>query len=273
LQRSYLATVTATYRRLADLLIAQGRLAEAEQVLGLLKQQEYFDYVRRDATEALSVDGRANLNSEETEADKHYREIADRLVAIGAARGDLAAKATRTPEETLRLDQLEKDIAAGNHAFEKFLGDLAQSFSDKRAAALQVKEVREAQGMMDDLGELPPGTVAIVTLVGEEKFRAILFRANREVQPDPAGAGGPRTGAEHRQGRLDKTLEDVRRIHHSRGQHYAGGELQLSSEPRRDELRPVDGAHRGHQRVRLCHRQRPPAAGAAAEDCRVEQGH
>jgi CHAT domain-containing protein len=86
----------------------------------------------------------------------------------------LLAKEERTPEETLRLDQLEKDVAVGNMAFEKFLGDLVQRFSDKPAAVLQVGQLRETQGIMEDLRELPPGTVAIYTLEGEDRFRAIL---------------------------------------------------------------------------------------------------
>src|ERR1039457_4917256 len=174
LQRSYLATVTKTYRSLADLLIAQGRLSEAEQVLSLLKEQEYFDYVRRAAAEASSVEGHANLTPEEAEWDQRYREIADKLVATGSERGDLVAKKARTPEETLRLDQLEKDVAVGNIAFEKFFADLAQRFSDKPAGTLHVEQLRETQGIMEDLRELPAGTVAIYTLVGEDKFRAIL---------------------------------------------------------------------------------------------------
>src|ERR1022692_4840968 len=174
LQRSYLATVTKTYRSLADLLIAQGRLSEAEQILSLLKEQEYFDYVRRAAAEASSVEGHANLTPEEAEWDQRYREIADKLVATGSERGDLVAKKARTPEETLRLDQLEKDVAVGNIAFEKFFADLAQRFSDKPAGTLHVEQLRETQGIMEDLRELPAGTVAIYTLVGEDKFRAIL---------------------------------------------------------------------------------------------------
>ncbi len=174
LQKSFLKGNEKPYHTLADLLIAQGRLAEAEQVLGLLKEQEYFDYVRRDAAEASSVHGNANLNPEEAEADKRYREIDGQLAAIGAERGDLLAKNSRTPEETQRLDRLEKDIAVGNTNFEKFLDDLAQRFAAKPAMALRVEDLRETQGIMEDLRELPPGTVAIFTLVGEDKFRAIL---------------------------------------------------------------------------------------------------
>jgi CHAT domain-containing protein/Tfp pilus assembly protein PilF len=178
LQQRYLATVTGHYRVLADLLIAQGRLSEAEQVVGLLKEQEFFDYVRRDAAEASSVNGRANLSQDEADSERRYREIGDKLAAIGTERGDLLAKPKLTPEEAKRLEQLEKDVAVGNVQFEKFLGNLAQQFSAKPAAALQVEQLRETQGIMEDLRELPPGTVAIYTLAGEDKFRAILRTAD-----------------------------------------------------------------------------------------------
>lgn len=43
-QDAYTQAIATTYRQLADLLIAQGRLAEAQQVLELLKIQELNDY-------------------------------------------------------------------------------------------------------------------------------------------------------------------------------------------------------------------------------------
>jgi len=45
-QESYTQTVIGTYRSLADLLLAQGRVLEAQQVLELLKIQELRDYTR-----------------------------------------------------------------------------------------------------------------------------------------------------------------------------------------------------------------------------------
>ncbi|MGA2739286.1 MAG: CHAT domain-containing protein [Bryobacteraceae bacterium] len=175
LQQSYLATVTKTYRSLADLLIAQGRLSEAEQILSLLKEQEYFDYVRRAAAEASSVEGHANLNAEEAEWERRYREIADRLAAAGNERVDLLAKKARTREETLRLDRIEADVAADNMAFGKFFADLAQRFSGKPAGTLHVEQLPETKGITEDLRALPAGTVAIYTLVGEDMFRSILL--------------------------------------------------------------------------------------------------
>ena len=43
LQESYTQTVAGTYRTLADLLLSQGRVLEAQQVLELLKIQELRD--------------------------------------------------------------------------------------------------------------------------------------------------------------------------------------------------------------------------------------
>jgi len=62
----------------------------------------------------------------------------------------------------------------GNVEFERFLSDLALRFNAKPMAALRIEDLREMQGIMEDLRELPAGTVAIYTLVGEDKFRAIL---------------------------------------------------------------------------------------------------
>ena len=50
IQKSFLGTVEKNYQKLADLLIAQGRLPEAQQVLAMLKEDEYYDFIRRDAS-------------------------------------------------------------------------------------------------------------------------------------------------------------------------------------------------------------------------------
>ena len=39
-------------------------------------------------------------------------------------------------------------------------------------------KLRDAQGLMEDLRELGKGTVALYTLVGEDKFRVILTTAD-----------------------------------------------------------------------------------------------
>jgi len=174
-QQSFLKGKEKPYHTLAELLIAQGRLAEAEQVLALLKEEEYFQYIRREPGEASSLNRRADLTPEEAEYEKRYREIGDRLMTIGAEHGELLAKKTLTQEQSQRLEKLEQDLVVGNQAFEHFLGDLTQHFSAKpELNAKVVDQLREEEGFMEDLRELPAGTVAVYTLAGEDKFHMIL---------------------------------------------------------------------------------------------------
>jgi TonB family protein len=174
LQSGFAESKSRTYRRLAELLAQQGRLAEAEQVLNLLKEAEYFDFVRRDSAESATLTQHADLTPVEAGLEKRYRGIEDKLVALGTERGVMLSKKNLTPEETQRLAQLDKDLQAGNVAFEKFLNDLENQFGSAPVANARIEQLRETQGLMEDLRELPPGTVAIYTLVGEDKYRAIL---------------------------------------------------------------------------------------------------
>ncbi len=177
LQGRFLKSNERTYHTLAELLIAQGRLAEAEQVLGLLKEKEYFDYIRRDTAEAATLNRRASLTAEEAEWEKKYAAVGDRLVTIGTERGELSAKKSLTPEETARLNQLEEDLKLGNQAFEKFLTELSTHFTAKSAGPQRIEDIRETQSIVEDL---PAGTVALFTVMGEEKLSIIL--RTRDVQ-------------------------------------------------------------------------------------------
>src|SRR5260370_33921468 len=62
LQRSYIGRKQDSYRTLASLLIGEGRLAEDQQILDLLKLREHFDYLRGDATEGPHCDAKACLS-------------------------------------------------------------------------------------------------------------------------------------------------------------------------------------------------------------------
>jgi CHAT domain-containing protein len=173
-QRSFIKSKELTYNELADLLITQGRLLEAQQVIDLLKEQEYLDYVRRDGGNASSAKGGATLTTTETDAGKKYEALADQLVLRGRQRGELLAKQTRTPEEEQLLSKLETELQASGQAFQEFLDRLGEELGNTKQAA-RVDQLRDSQALMDDLRELGPGAVALYTLVGAEKYRVILI--------------------------------------------------------------------------------------------------
>ncbi|MBA3322904.1 MAG: CHAT domain-containing protein, partial [Pyrinomonadaceae bacterium] len=174
LRKSFLKSKEATYRELADILISEGRLPEAQQVLGLLKEEEYFEFVRRDSKEGLSLTKRADLTPEEAEWDKRYREIADQVTAVGREWGELRAKKSRTLAEDERLKELEAKLQSANAAFQQFLDKLAEELAGAKQGGEKVFQLRESQGLMEDLQELESGAVALYTVVGEEKYRVIL---------------------------------------------------------------------------------------------------
>lgn len=176
-QRSFLKSKEQTYRALADLLISEGRLPEAEQVIRMLKEEEYFEYIRRDLA-AAPQGAKAQLTPEEAALEKRYREISEQLAALGTERGTLMDKKSRTPEEEQRLARLDADLVVAGNAFQKFLDQLATELGSSSDASGKVFQLRESQGLMEDLRELGKGTVALYTLVGEDKYRVILTTAD-----------------------------------------------------------------------------------------------
>lgn len=171
--KSFIKARERTYRQLAELLIGEGRLPEAQQVLKLLKEEEYFDYIRRDAGESDALGGSAALTPTEAEWEERYRQVADNVAAIGSERSELLAKKLRSRVEEERLTHLDADLRAAGHAFQKFLDELAVEFGNTKRAA-RLNELRESQALMEDLRELGAGAVMLYTVLGEDKYRVIL---------------------------------------------------------------------------------------------------
>ncbi|MEW6492583.1 MAG: tetratricopeptide repeat protein [Cyanobacteriota bacterium] len=77
-QKTYTETVASTYRSLADLLLSQGRILEAQQVLELLKVQELRNFTKDTRAGGEETTG-ITTNSTETEILK----IHGTLIALG----------------------------------------------------------------------------------------------------------------------------------------------------------------------------------------------
>lgn len=188
-RQSFIESKSGTYRALADLLIEQGRLPEAQQVIRMLKEEEYFEFVRRDEGEAAGLSARAAISPEEAELERRYREIAGRLVAAGRERGALRDKGELSAAEEQRLAQLEADIELAGRAFQQFLDQLSRERRAAGATDERLFELREAQGLMETLRELGHGAVALYTVVGADKYRVILITPDVQKAAEyPVGA-------------------------------------------------------------------------------------
>ena len=174
-QESFLKSREKTYRDVADMLIDQGRLVEAQQMLDLLKNEEYFDFIRRDSREASSLTAPVDLTKSEKELNRRYENNASRITQIGNEWATLRAKPSRTPEEERKLAKLSDQLRVANDAWETFLDDLYAELGKSKDAQTTVDTLRESiSAMQRVVRQLGPGTVALYTLVGEEKYRIIV---------------------------------------------------------------------------------------------------
>jgi CHAT domain-containing protein/Flp pilus assembly protein TadD len=188
-QKSFAGSVEGTYRRLADLLVAEGRLFEAQQVLLLLKEEEFKEFTRGDKSDGAA--GTLALTSTERAMDQRYREAAGGTAALWNEWNALNVRSPRTPEEDQRLQTLSKGLSDSEQAFQTFLSqDLYEQLGQNKQADASVRELEQkTSDLQAILHELEPGTVALYTVVAPERLIIILVlpdaRISREYSIKP----------------------------------------------------------------------------------------
>jgi CHAT domain-containing protein/predicted negative regulator of RcsB-dependent stress response len=177
-QSTFVASKAIFYHDLADLLIAQGRLPEAQQVLDLLKQQEYSDYVRGAETGALSP---LTLTAAEQKAQQDYDRSTGQLVAAGQRWSELKNQSARTPEQEEQLKKLSDQLDAASKALNDYYGRLYVLFGKDSAANKQVADVKGDVSALEDQISESPHTVALYTMVTGDHYRVIVITASATV--------------------------------------------------------------------------------------------
>lgn len=178
LQKSFLASKDDYYRSLADLLIAEGRLPEAQQVLNLLKEQEYSDFVRGDTANPL---GALTLTPAEQQAAEDYQESTAQVVALGQEWADLRKVPARTAAQDARLKTVSDQLDAANaglSGYYKRLYALLGAGSDANRRVADVKG--DVSALKRALAKMPH-TVALYTMVAKDGYRVILITASTQV--------------------------------------------------------------------------------------------
>ena len=181
-QKSYIDSLNTVYRAVSDLLVEQGRLSEAQQILDLLKNQEYFDFIRRDLAFAKALEGRLDLTPREKAAYDEYTKIADELAGVAAELQKLEKKQQlneTTPEEDKRIEILKPKRAAATTVFEAFLRDLPKRFPKKTQVEVDhIAMVGNSRSLVSTLATLSEKTeqkpVAVYTLVGEDRLSLLV---------------------------------------------------------------------------------------------------
>ena len=186
LQQTYTESVAETYRRLAELLLEQDRILEAQRVLDLLKVQELDDYLRGVSRNSNTEQGVPKLPPEK-EIEAGIEAILAQAVTIGKEIAQLQEqkklKGQLTPSEEQRLTQLWQQQEQIVAEFNKFIESdevlaLIEQLSPKTRKADLVNDLEELIGLQDNLRNLEQNAVLIYPLILENRIEIILTTAD-----------------------------------------------------------------------------------------------
>jgi CHAT domain-containing protein len=171
LQKSFLTSKTDYYHDLADLLIEQGRLPEAQQVLDLLKQEEYAEYVRGDTTDALSP---LSLTPAEQKAEDAYQKSTAQIVSEEQQWADLKKISARSPEQEIEFQRLSSELNTASSGLNEYYGRLYELFGSGKGNS-QVMDVKGNAAILNQVIAGMPRTVALYTAVAKDRYSVIVI--------------------------------------------------------------------------------------------------
>ncbi|WP_370320292.1 CHAT domain-containing protein [Oricola sp.] len=142
------------YQHLADMLIEQGRFTEAQAVLNMEKEQEVFEFLRRDASADLR-DTRALLNDAEQDEEVKIAALSEFPLAAARELDQLIGKIERdeaTDEDIEKIDVLQASIDRAAENFDQqvdaFLADVEED--RKQSFESQFDAVGSQQAILEE---------------------------------------------------------------------------------------------------------------------------
>lgn len=177
-QEAFLASIANEYHDLAGLLIKEGRLSEAQQVLNLLKRQEYKDYSRGETSEALNS---LSLTPAELSAEEDYQRSTATVVEQGRRWSELKQSKSKTPEQEKEFQQLSDALGKASELMNSYFTRLYKQFSQGRDANRQVANISDETASLKQQISKMPHTVALYTVVSKDRYSVIVITGSTMV--------------------------------------------------------------------------------------------
>ncbi len=144
------------YEHLAELLIEQGRISEAQAVLNMTKEQEVFEFLRRDAS-ADVANTKSVLTDEELGTESQVEALSEAPLEAALELRILLVKIeadTATTEDEDRVAELQDIIQASVDKFEQDVEAFLATVETTKEESLrdQFDAIDTYQDILDDLG-------------------------------------------------------------------------------------------------------------------------
>ena len=179
-QQSFTETVASRYRRLADLLLKQDRVLEAQRVLDLLKVQELEDYLRNVRGNNNTAQGLPNLPPEQ-QTWTSYQAILNKAMEIGKELTQLRQikPENRAAKQEQRIAQLVNVQQKIVEDFNNFIESpevlaLVEQLNPKARKGDLVNNLEQLIGLQDNLRNLQQKAVLLYPLILDDRIELIL---------------------------------------------------------------------------------------------------
>ncbi|MDD2721819.1 MAG: tetratricopeptide repeat protein [Gallionella sp.] len=176
MQKSLLSKNEGVYQKLSGLLMDESRIAEAQQVLAMLKEDEYFDFIQRSQNET-GLDQRASYNGVEAPWAARFQQIGGQLAQLGKEIAELRKRGEKLPlskDEQTHLAQLEKDLEVAGQAFDAAMNGMLASLKEDAVRDEASRKIDEGGSRQELLGSLGQNTVLLQYLPLEDKLSIIV---------------------------------------------------------------------------------------------------
>jgi CHAT domain-containing protein/tetratricopeptide (TPR) repeat protein len=177
-QQSYTETIAHAYHRLADILLQQDRVLEAQRVLDLLKVQELEGYLRNVRGDEKTLE---YLQPEDAILQQ-YSELQKTSIEIGQELANLRkldATNGLNPTQNQRLAKLEELERKINQQFNQFIeSEAIQTLVEQlsRTASRQNLNLEDLNALRDDLKKLD--AVLLYPLILDDRLELVITTPN-----------------------------------------------------------------------------------------------
>lgn len=145
------------YEHLASLLIEQGRIAEAQAVLNMEKEQEVFNFLRRDASASVA-NTTAILTDAELSEEERLKQLSEFPIEAAQTLFALTLKLEADTADDAEIEQifvLQEALEASNATFEAQVEAFLESVEPTQTEGLtaQFDKIESYQALLEDKGQ------------------------------------------------------------------------------------------------------------------------
>ncbi len=174
-QKSYTITIANTYRRLADLLLQQDRVLEAQHVLDLLKIQEIDDYLRNVQGNEKTAQG-IDSRPQEQKIIERLNTVTNQQIQISRQLATLQKipHQQRTPQQKAKISELKTEILKKFNKFRNTpeVKNWLEQLS--RRALIQDVPLEFLNSLRSNLQRLNQEAVLLYPLILENRLELVL---------------------------------------------------------------------------------------------------